>query len=456
MRPRIDATRLTPDPLTYNKRNRAEALAELGVTRPESALFTAIYYGFTIPPSDLPSRAAQEDYNPNGPRVTEEECRVALAGCLAKDWMQVIEEPARTRIRDDLRRGRVLGPIYGGLPEVGCVDFTDTGADLWRRLCEQCWPDREFATYTDVVHEKTARFFRTKSTALAAIEESRRQDEVVAVNGPTPTGPWCAQWWRRFPEGYRIDIEERRRWQGRASGGGEYCYLDYSARNRDPDQLRHVLDRHVVALAEWIMLEYMERGWFRDSAANLCCGAAESAIRLLCVAISQEQCNDGLEACLRNGWLRVVDQHTDDEVKSLLGDAPMLLAVPRIAENCPRECCYAFDPLRPGKLVPIPMPAARRWGEIDFSPAGATLYRMILAEWLGPDWEDDLSVSRGYYWEEHHYCEAEESVESVVQGHVAKGDVVRARRVVPIGLWCVQWWQQFPSGYRLELELGTP
>jgi hypothetical protein len=41
-----------------------------------------------------------------------------------------------------------------------------------------------------------------------------------------------------------------------------------------------------------------------------------------------------------------------------------------------------------------------------------------------------------------------------VQEHVAKGDVVRARRVVPIGPWCVYWWERFPAGYRLELELG--
>ena len=436
------------------ERTRSEALAVLGVTRPESALFTALYYGFTVPSSHLPSRAAQEDYNPNGPRVTEEECRVALADCLAKGWVQVIDESARLRIADELQKGRVLGPIYGGLPDSGCVDFTNFGANLWRRLCERCWPDKGFSTYTDVVHEKTAEFFRTSAIASAAIRENRGQDDVVAVTGPTPTGPWRAQWWRRFPEGYRIDIEERRQWQGRASGGDEDCYLDHSARSAEPGQLRLVLDRHNVTLAEWLMLERMEREWSRDSPANLCRDAAESASRVLSVAISEEQCREGLEACLRDGWLRVVDQRTADEVRSLLRDDPVLLAVPRIAENRPRECCYAIDPLRLGKLLALPMPASRRWGEIDFSPSGAALYRMISAEWLGPDWEDNLNVSRGYYWEEHHYCEAEEGFEGIVQKHVAKGDVVRASRVVPIGPWCVHWWERFPSGYRLELELG--
>ncbi|HEX4610001.1 MAG TPA: hypothetical protein VH092_17545, partial [Urbifossiella sp.] len=207
-------------------------LAALGVTRPESALFTALHYGFTIPPSDLPGRAAREDYNPRGPTATEAECRVALADCLAKGWVQVLDEPALARIADELRRGGFLGPIYGGLPEAGCVDFTEAGADLSRRLDERPRPDT-FA-YTDVVHVKTAWFGRTPAAAAAMVEGIRRGWGGVAVTGPDPIGPWRAQWWRRFPEGYRVDIEERLPWQGRGSGGGEDCYLDNSARDSDP------------------------------------------------------------------------------------------------------------------------------------------------------------------------------------------------------------------------------
>src|SRR5262245_2514313 len=129
----FDATPLTPILLTDQQRAdyefQAKFVAELGVTRPELALFTAIYYGFTIPPSYLPARAAQEDYNPIGLRVTEEECRVALPACFAKGWLQVIDENVRAEIADALRKDQVLGPIYGGIPEAGCVDFTEAGAD---------------------------------------------------------------------------------------------------------------------------------------------------------------------------------------------------------------------------------------------------------------------------------------------------------------------------------------
>jgi hypothetical protein len=442
------------DARAANERARSQAIAELRITRPESALFTALYYGFTIPASELASRAAQEDYNSDGPVVTEEECRVALNGCLAKGWMQVIDGPARTRIADDLCTRGVLGPIYGGLPDEGCVDFTETGAEMWR-LRRGRQSNKELASYTDVVHERTAHYFGTVTAALLAIDKFRTRDDVVRITGPNPTGPWRAQWWRRFPEGYRIDIEERRTWQGFCSGGCENCYVDYSCLHPDSDQLRHVLDCHNVTLAEWLMLESMERDWIRDSAANLCRGAAESAVRLLGVAISEEQCRDALEACVRYGWLRLTDDRTAEEVQSLLANDPVLLAVPRMAQNRPQECCYAIDQLRPGKLIPIPMPAHVRRGEFDFSLDGATLYRMVSAEWLGAGWEDNLNVTAGYYWEEHHYCESDEGFEDIAAEHVAMGDVILARRVVPIGPWCVHWWDRFPSGYRLELELGT-
>src|SRR5437870_4745758 len=126
MRPRTDATPLTPLTLT------AKALdpADVGVTPAEDALFTAVHYGLTTSPSDLPSTAARESYGEGS--ATEEECGTALTACLAKGWLQVIDEPALARIADELRAGRFIGPIYG-LPPIGVVDFTRAGAELWQR-----------------------------------------------------------------------------------------------------------------------------------------------------------------------------------------------------------------------------------------------------------------------------------------------------------------------------------
>jgi hypothetical protein len=435
---------------------KKKLLVELGMTRADSALFTAVHYGITVSPSCLPDVAVREDYNPIGPTVTEEECRLGLAACLAKGWLQIIDEPALAIIAGELQKNSVLGPIYGGLPALGSVDFTEVGVELWERFCQLLQPKKSMTfAYTDVVHEKTAHYYRSHKDALAAIKEFRSSDDIIAVTGPSSIGPWRAQWWRRFPEGYRIDVEQRRQWRGRADSCSETCYLDLSKRNIDSNKLQHILNCHNVTLAEWLMMVNMERDWFMDSDC-LCEQASEFAKRVLSVTISEEQCREGLEASLRNGWLRVVDRQTTNEVKHLLNEDPVHLAVPRITGNRPKECSFQIKSLEPGQILLVPMPGTQRLGKIDFSPTGAELYRMISAKWLGRDWENDLSVNREYCWEVHYYCESEERLELVVQEHVVKGDVVRARRMVPIGPWCVNWWKRFPKGYRLELELDEP
>ncbi len=461
----IDAIPLTPLSLTDQQRAlyeaSAKARADLGLARAHTALFTALHYGHTSTPDDLLGWAVLDDYNPTGPKATEDECRVALGDCLARGWLQILTESTRERIQEELRSGGYLGPIRaGGGPEVGFVDFAEAGLVLWRRLQELFRPVKKFPlrelpfAYQDVVHEKTARFFRTAAAAAVAIEEIRTQEDVVAVSGPTNIGPWRVQWWRRFPEGYRIDVEERRHWQGRAGGGGERCHLDHSSQRADPGRLQDVLDRHNVTLAEWVVMEHMERGYGRERAKDFCRAASESGNRLLGHSITEKECLEGLKACLRYGWLTVLDQQAVDEVKSLLAADSALLALPSTAEGREKVCSYTINPDRPGQLWPIPMPDAYWKGRIDFTPAGAALYQMTSAEWLGPVWEDSLDASRVYYWEEHHYCETDEGFDRIVQQHIAKGETVRAKRVVPIGPWCVHWWERFPSGYRLELELG--
>jgi hypothetical protein len=426
--PTIDATWLTSFTLTVKKTNRAKALAAFGLTPPEAALFVAVYHGLTAPPANMPSIAAAEDYNPDGAKVTEEECRVALAACFAKGWLRVLDDAALARIVDELRAGGFLGPIYG-LPEVEGVDFTPAGAELWQRFCDWRRPDvRRSSVFTDVVHCKYSRFFRTEAAALTGIAEIRNPDDPVSITGPSPIGPWRVQWWRRFPKGYRIDVEERMHWQGRC-GHGEGCFLDCSRWKSDPPRLQRVLDCHNITPAEWLMLAVMDV-LSQRSVSHLPRWAAESADQLFGVKTSEKKCRTALETCLRYGWLRVVDRYAVDEVYALLGRDRVMLAVPRDVESS--------------------------WGEIDFTPAGATLYRMIAAEWLGPDWEDDLQVWKESYREEHQYCQTEEGFQRNEQYRPPRREVVQSSKVAPVGPWCVYWWERFPSGYRLERKIGEP
>lgn len=138
----------------------------------------------------------------------------------------------------------------------------------------------------------------------------------------------------------------------------------------------------------------------------------------------------GLDECVRYGWLRIVDERAIEEIQTLVRNDPTAL--------------------------PVPDAVRVHLGEIDFTPCGATLYRMIAAEWLGPDWEAALCTESCSSWEEHRYCEALEGFQGIIEEHEGMGAVVRARQVVPIGPWCVYWWERFPAGYRLELQISEP
>ncbi len=364
-------------------------LADAGLTPAEAALFTVVHYGLTAPPADLPAIAARPCYS--GGLANEEQCRSALAACQSKGWLQVIDEPALAAITGQLCQGRFIGPIYG-LPPVEGVDFTRAGAELWQRLHRRRDSTQPPFAFTDVVHSKTARYFTTRTAALKAVEEAREEGGDITIVGPSPIGPWRAQWWRRFPQGYRIDIEERQQWQGRC-GRGESFFMPPPGPTADTRRLQHVLDRHNVRLAEWLLLAAMERGWYR-LASKLPRLAAEGAEQHFGVTASEDECRSGLEACLRNGWLRVVDQRAVDEVEALLRDDPADMPVAGEAAG---------------------------WGKIDFTPCGAALYRMLAAEWLGPGWEDGLDVWKEFYREEHRYCESEEGLRDIVQEGRVRG-----------------------------------
>jgi hypothetical protein len=171
--------------------------------------------------------------------------------------------------------------------------------------------------------------------------------------------------------------------------------------------------------------------------------------------VPEEDLWSGLEACLRHGWLRILDRQVIDDIHTLLRNDSALLAVPKRAKLRPVGHDMILDPANPGQFMASPLTMESRWGEIDFSEAGAALYRMISAEYLEPGWEDNLVASRRYYVEEHLYCETEDGFRIDVQALIAQGSVIQARRLVSIGPWCVHWWERFPSGYRLELEVGA-
>jgi hypothetical protein len=341
-----------------------------------------------------------------------------------------MDEPALRQLEGEILDHQLVGPIYGW-PEPGQVDFTLAGADLWQQFSARANADirRQAFAYVDVVHTKEARYFRTLGAARAAADDIHGWNEGHAVTGPTPIGPWQVEWWRTFPEGYRLDVESQFRWQGRIVdpiGGSTHPPPVWRT---NPDHLKSILDRHNVTVPEWLLLAAMDEG-VGTHPTFLPGWVAGRASDTFGLSVSEEDCRGGLNRCVRNGWLRVADMAHVQAVAAVMTDGPALAVLPK------------------GRTPHL--------HTLDFTPTGAGLYRKIAAEYLGRGWEDDFQVARTFYREEHLYCATEDGIQAALAMYAMQQEDVRATRLQQIGPWCVRWWETNPTGYRLEVEIGEP
>jgi hypothetical protein len=402
----------------------AESSDKSSLTPAEDALFRVVGCGITLSPLDLAGFAAGEFHGKL--QTTTEERRSALDVLLAEGWLQVIDSAARTAIAAELHQQRVAGPIYG-LPTVGGVDFTPAGAAFWCKLSRDRNRRKAPAVFTDVVHTKAAYYFTTRATALRVTGDKKNWEGEIGAFGPFPIGPWRARWWQYFAEGYRMDVEEWHQWSGNLRIGEGWFRPRPPAYRTDPRSLLRILDYHQMNFAEWIVLAALEDGGCY-SPSDLPRIAAGSAERNFGMAASEEECRNGLAACQSRGWVRILEENAVTEIEALLRDRRTVV------------------PLRDevGSL-----------GDLDFTASGSELYQTICIEWLGQEWVNDFRVWKEYYREEHQYCEKAEGLEGI-EADVAAREVVRDCKLVPIGPWCVRWWERFVSGYRLELKIGEP
>jgi len=374
----------------------------------------------------LPPWAARDPYAIRGP-ASVEECRVALENCLTKGWLQIVNAEFLAEIKRCLQAAGFIGPIYR-LPQIGDVDFTETGAQIWRHLA-RC-PQPPFA-FLDVVYRKTAFFFRSRSVALAEMQRICDHDDgFVSMTIPTPIGPWGVQWWRRYASGYRINVEQEWRWEGRGPGSeGSWRWDRPLPWALSPARLQRILDCHNITQSEWLVLTAKgdAASWHRGILVR---ALPDFAWKTFGITASAGECQEGLEGCLRNGWLRTVDEDAALEIASLLQNAPNL------------------HPLYERQGIVL--------HELDFTPAGAALYQMIASELLGPDWDAGMILEQEYYRKEHRYCETAEGIEKARQEYLDQGENVLRTSIMPIGPWCVFWWERFGSGFMMEAEIGEP
>jgi hypothetical protein len=55
------------------------------------------------------------------------------------------------------------------------------------------------------------RYGETEQDILSALKECDDRGEEVVSCRVVPIGPWCVYWWKRFPGGYRLELEIRQR-----------------------------------------------------------------------------------------------------------------------------------------------------------------------------------------------------------------------------------------------------
>lgn len=408
-------------------RERAAVLAEIGLTPAHAVLFNIVSYGLVVESQDLCERATIEDYAVCG-ATTVSQAQAALADCFSKGWLRIVDASALQELRTEIRNANLIGPVYG-FPNVGGVDFTHAGAEKWRVVCDRLGQRDgrvSHLSYSDVVRIKTAHYFHSESKALAERDLCKTYDAVVAVSEPVAIGPWRANWWRRFPEGYRIDVEERPEEHGRSCDGLPQIYLDpfrpASKKSVDLVLAKGVMRRRGASVAEWCILANCELGRiYRESVIQM----ASTDAKKLGVRLTPQQCERGLQRCIRKGWLRFVNDHVVAEIEGLLrNDRARIIAL--------------FD----------------RRTEIAFSIAGANFYRSLSAEILGSEWEEDLIAEHSYYREEHRYSETPLPFRQQLDDVSFPIEAPKFSRVTSIEPWCVYWWERFPSGYKMELTFG--
>lgn len=416
------------DQVLARRQAQADGLADLGLTPSEASLFNVLHFGLTLRPSDLCRRAAFGDYSIGHPVSAETHC-VTLDACLEKGWLQYVDQAALDHIKEEIGREQIVGPIYG-MPNIGVIDFTHKGAAKWERISQRLWNGghrSEFA-FEDVVHTKSIHYYSSMAKAHLEREKWLSYDDVVSVSNPSPIGRWRANWWRDFPEGFRLDVEQRRQWVGRTASSGPWIFLPELNLKADPIHAKDVLDRHHVGLTQWLVMTALER---INDERRVVRVTPLIHKKLGLEQVSEAQCHDGLKACLSHGWIRRVDESFIAEIAKLLQVDDSTMPVPFDCRTHSRH-------------------------RVDFSIEGAKLHRMLSAEIFGTNWEEGLIVEETYYREEHRYCATQAGIDAVEQEYAASREAPESASTTQIGPWCVYWWDRFPSGYRLELTFGKP
>jgi hypothetical protein len=405
------------------------SLAKRGISEPEYAVFCVlpVLSGQVL----LPDLAGEIKcvYNSNFGQLTRQKCLEGIHSCLNKGWIQVIHEGSLLAISGMLRAKGVLRPLCG-MPEPETVDFTEQGAALLGSL--HAYPStlscsRDFAE-GGPYHQKVSHYFPNKQAARTFQDASSKLDWVTTVAGPFPIGAWRCPWWRRFPEGFRVDIEERFWWRNSV-----HCQ-DFWGWDRPPDfgldrnRLQHFLAGRNVQFEEWLVLCVLDGSGRIQDLPRVPHWASEVALERVGLSLDPPAWEAAIEACLKHGWIRVMDAAAAEEI------------------GIWKEGDTALSFLSGQEAIV--------YGELDYTIAGARLYQGLAREFLGDDWDAGLRMVQNQYRAEQWYTRTEQGMLEKLEELSSGEETILGAQIRPIGPWCTRWWDKFPSGYKLEVELG--
>jgi hypothetical protein len=221
--------------------------------------------------------------------------------------------------------------------------------------------------------------------------------------------------------------------------------------------------------------------------------------------VPEAECRVALEECLRRGWLQLIDQPALARIVNDLrrtgtygpvGGLPHLGTVDFTAEGAAvwQRACRRANPTRLRGWMSRTVrqhlahyfPSARlarRWCEeelwtedrviagptnIGAWGAYANCWRVNTAkhgcggcEYTGTHEPSGYSFDGEYCWAdtfrvEHQYAECESVLWQPGPLDAPPDGRRVVSRTVPLGRWCIRWWEHFESGVRGELEIGDP
>lgn len=324
-----------------------------------------------------------------------------------------------TQIKEELARDHLLGPIYG-FPEPGQVDFTQLGANVWLEIDRS---EDEVISYLDAVEFKTRWTFVSHATMTRHRVRLRKEPHFASMTRPTVADDVRLAWWCPPMRGWSFEVTEKFHWQGRMgleSITDAFLNWDAEFANVDRAQLRRQCSHHDLEPSDLcVLLRIAQWPFDVKHVARSSLILAKSGIGL---RMTMDRIVGAIRRCLHNG-----------------------LIVRLNAEETQR-----IDLAAKASSTPL-FTQESRLDFLDLTDAGARFLVEQGSKILKSAWLDGWVVSR-----DHLYTRNFLDIASVFERYSHYPEkMLKIGPIEEIGPWCVYWWNRFPKGYRLELEVTS-